>query len=178
MSTGPGRTGATAARTDAPVDPDVDLRSPSQVRELARRPWAVIGAIAVGGAIGATARHAADVLLPHGPGQLPLSTLLVNVSGALLIGALMVAVEARPGARLVRPFLGTGVLGGYTTFSTHVVDVQHLLEAGRPGWALLYLGGTLFGALAAVGIGAAAAEAAVRAARGRGGEHHGRKEPR
>ncbi|WP_017623730.1 FluC/FEX family fluoride channel [Nocardiopsis chromatogenes] len=177
MSTGPGRTGATAAQADAPVDPDVDLRSPGQVRELARRPWAVIGAIAAGGAIGATARHAADVLLPHGPGQLPLSTLLVNVSGALLIGALMVAVEARPGARLMRPFLGTGVLGGYTTFSTHVVDVQHLLEAGRPGWALLYLGGTLFGALAAVGIGVAAAEAAVRAARGRGGEH-GRKEPR
>ena len=44
---------------------------------------------------------------------------MVNTSGCLLIGVLMVLiVEARQGHRLVRPFLGVGVLGGYTTFST------------------------------------------------------------
>lgn len=169
MTTEPARTGATAAPDRGPIDPDVDLCSPRQVRELARAPWAVLGAVSAGGAIGALARHGADVLLPHAPDDLPLSTLLVNVTGALLIGVLMTVVEARPGSRLMRPFLGTGVLGGYTTFSTHAVDAQHLLEAGRAGWALAYLGGTLLGALAAVAVGVAATEAVLRAVGNRKG---------
>jgi CrcB protein len=51
--------------------------------------------------------------------------------------------------RLLRPFLGTGVLGGYTTFSTYTVDTQQLVAAGAARTGLLYLAGTLVGALAA-----------------------------
>ena len=69
--------------------------------------------------------------------------------GSLLIGILMVLVvevwEAHP---LVRPFLGVGIFGGFTTFSTYVVDVQRLVDAGAAGTALAYLAATLAADLA------------------------------
>ncbi|MBO0868641.1 MAG: CrcB family protein, partial [Micromonosporaceae bacterium] len=58
-----------------------------------------------------------------------------------------------PGGRLLRPFLGTGLLGGYTTFSTYVVDTQRLVAAGAAGTALAYLLGTVVAALAATYLG-------------------------
>jgi CrcB protein len=64
-----------------------------------------------------------------------------------------------PDRRLLRPFLGVGVLGGYTTFSTSVVDVF----VARPGVALFYLAATVAGALAAVWAGSALAAVMVRA---------------
>jgi CrcB protein len=51
---------------------------------------------------------------------------------------------------LLRPFVGTGVLGGFTTFSTYAVDVERLVDGGRPGVALGYLALTVLAALAAV----------------------------
>jgi CrcB protein len=68
------------------------------------------------------------------------------VSGCLLIGALMAVWSTH---RLLRPLLGTGVLGGFTTFSTYAVDVQQMVTAGEARTALAYLAGTLAGALAA-----------------------------
>lgn len=62
----------------------------------------------------------------------------------------------RPAHRLVRPFLGTGVLGGFTTFSTYTQDTERLLSAGRAAPALVYLAGTLAAALAAVWLASAA----------------------
>lgn len=52
--------------------------------------------------------------------------------------------------RFLRPFLGTGILGGFTTFSTYTLDIQHLITAGHPGTGLLYLGSTAAAALIAV----------------------------
>jgi CrcB protein len=93
-------------------------------------------------------------------------TLLINVSGCLLIGVLMVlAGELWPGRRLLRPFLGTGLLGGYTTFSTYIVDIQHLMSAGAAGTALAYLAGTLVSALVTVYAGMTVTRAAVDRAR-------------
>jgi CrcB protein len=90
---------------------------------------------------------------PHGPTDFPWATFGVNVLGCVLIGVLMVLVDRlRPGP-LVRPFLGVGVLGGFTTFSTWAVQVQEAVRAGAPGTAGLYLGGTLLGALAGVWAG-------------------------
>jgi CrcB protein len=57
----------------------------------------------------------------------------------------------------VRPFFGTGVLGGYTTFSTYAVDIQGLLDDGRTATALAYLAATLLAALTAVRLAVAAA---------------------
>jgi fluoride exporter len=129
----------------------------------------VLAVIAVGGVLGAEARYGLGRLLPHPPNAFPWPTLVVNTVGCLLIGVLMVIVTelTRP-HRLARPFLGTGVLGGFTTFSTYTVDVQQLLLADRPGTALGYLAGTLAAALTAVWIGATATRVAVgrrRAAR-------------
>ena len=116
----------------------------------------VVGVVALGGAFGASARYGAGLLWPSsGPGQFPWTTLLVNVTGCALIGVLLVAVtEGRPVHPLVRPFLGTGVLGGFTTFSTYAVDVHRLLVAGRPGPGPAYLVLTLLAAMTAVWAGA------------------------
>ena len=120
----------------------------------------LVAAVSAGGVLGALARYAVSVAWPHAPGDFAWSTWAVNISGCFLIGVLMVLVERRlAGRHLVRPFLGVGVLGGYTTFSTSVVDAQQ----ARPAVALLYLGATVVGALLAVGAGTALASAVVRA---------------
>jgi CrcB protein len=74
---------------------------------------------------------------------------------------MVLIADVWPGRKLLRPFLGTGVLGGYTTFSTYIVDAQHLLEQHAAGSALIYLAATMIGALAAVFAGTALARAAV-----------------
>ncbi|TWF78865.1 CrcB protein [Pseudonocardia hierapolitana] len=112
----------------------------------------VLAAIAAGGVLGAEARYGVGALLPHADGAWPWSTLLVNLSGCVLIGVLMVVItELRHAHRLVRPFLGVGVLGGYTTFSTATVETLTLLSAGRPGAAIGYVVATP--ALAVLGCG-------------------------
>jgi CrcB protein len=127
------------------------------------RSWDVLAAIAAGGVLGAEARYAVSLVLPHSGGQWPWATWLVNVSGCLLIGVLMVVVtELTSPHRLARPFLGVGVLGGYTTFSTAMVDVQQLALAGRAGVALGYLLATLAAAVLATFTGAALARAATQ----------------
>ncbi|MFJ5263274.1 fluoride efflux transporter CrcB [Streptomyces sp. NPDC088387] len=127
----------------------------------------VLAAVAVGGGIGAAARYAAALQWPTPPGGFPWTTFWVNVAGCAVIGAFMVAVtEGRPAHPLLRPFFGTGVLGGFTTFSTYAVDIQHLLDTGRPALALGYLAATLAAALAAVLVGVRGARWAM-ASRGR-----------
>ncbi|MEU2668882.1 CrcB family protein [Streptomyces sp. NPDC007164] len=111
----------------------------------------VVAVVALGGAIGATARYGAALLWPTAPGGFPWTTLVVNAVGCAVIGVFMVVIsEAWTAHRLVRPFFGTGVLGGFTTFSTYAVDIQRLLDGGRVRAGLGYLGLTLFAALAAV----------------------------
>ncbi|SIR71781.1 fluoride efflux transporter FluC [Micromonospora avicenniae] len=136
------------------VDPDVDLRVPRDRRELARHPAAVVGAVAVGGVLGSLARAGLQAAFPHGPGTFAWATFGINLTGCLLIGALMAVLRAvGGGSALARPFLGVGVLGGFTTFSTYVVDVHQALVAGAPGVALGYLVSTVVGALLAVWAG-------------------------
>jgi fluoride exporter len=145
-----------------PTDPDVDLHIPAQRRELGHRPGRLLVVIAVGGAAGACARYGAARLWPTTPGSFPWTTLVVNAIGCAAIGVLMVmVVELGSAHPYVRPFLGTGVLGGFTTFSTYAVDVERLLDAGRPGRALGYLALTVVVALAAVWTAASAARRLV-----------------
>ncbi|ARF59732.1 chromosome condensation protein CrcB [Streptomyces gilvosporeus] len=120
----------------------------------------MIGVVAAGGAIGAVARYGATLLWPTAAGAFPWTILAVNVVGCALMGVLMVLItELFSPHRLVRPFLGTGILGGFTTFSTYAVDIQQLVDARRAPLALAYLAGTLLAALAAVwGAGAATRE--------------------
>jgi CrcB protein len=143
-----------AGQTAEQVDPDVDLHRPEQRPELRRHGLSVLAAISAGGVVGASARYGVGLALPHGPDGWPWSTFLINTSGCFLIGVLMVLIlEVWVAHRLVRPFLGVGVLGGYTTFSTYAVEAQQLIGAGRPGLALAYLGATVVAALVAVLVG-------------------------
>ncbi|SMD26492.1 fluoride efflux transporter CrcB [Kibdelosporangium aridum] len=138
-----------------PIDPDVDLRIDSQRRELVRSHAPVLGVIALGGGLGGVARYGMGVLLPVQPGHFPWGTFVINVTGCLLIGVVMVLVtEVWSAHRLVRPFFGVGVLGGFTTFSTYAVEIHGLLQPGTVGIAFAYLAGTLIGAMLAVAVGA------------------------
>lgn len=118
----------------------------------------LLAVIALGGALGAVARYGLSAWIPDGP----FAIWVVNVSGCVLIGVLMVLVtEVWPEQRYLRPFVGVGVLGGYTTFSTAMVDVRGLVDAGRPGLGLAYLGGTAVVAVLAVAAGWFATRALV-----------------
>lgn len=109
-----------------------------------------LAVVAVGGVLGALARYGLGLALPHAPGTFPLATFGTNVVGCLLIGALLVVITERTAVHpLVRPFLATGFLGGFSTFSTYAVDAHELLRSGRAATALAYLVGTLVAALAA-----------------------------
>ncbi|OLF08056.1 chromosome condensation protein CrcB [Actinophytocola xinjiangensis] len=145
-----------------PVDPDVDLHVPAQRRELTHHHLSVLGVIAAGGGLGALARHGLAQALPTAPRGFPWHTLIANVAGCLLIGVLMVVItEVITAHRLVRPFLGVGVLGGFTTFSTYASEIRALLAPGTVALAFLYLAGTLVAALLAVVAGMAGTRALV-----------------
>ncbi|HEU5271401.1 MAG TPA: fluoride efflux transporter CrcB, partial [Jatrophihabitans sp.] len=117
-----------------------------------------LAAVAAGGVLGAEARYGLSVAIPHHAGQFPWSTLLINLTGSLLIGVLMAWLRRQPAPNpLLRPFLGVGVLGGYTTYSSFAVDVQQLLLAHRPLLALGYLAATVLGGAAAVWLAGALA---------------------
>ena len=92
--------------------------------------------------------------LPHGFGALAWSTFVVNVTGSLAMGVLVVWVLSmtRPHPWL-RPFLGVGVLGGWTTFSSYALDVHSMVRAGPGPVAAAYLVGSLVVGIVAVGLG-------------------------
>lgn len=120
---------------------------------LFRGQWGILAVIAVGGALGAVARHALALAWPAAPDGVPWHTLVTNVSGSALLGITIVLVsEVRTAHRLVRPFLGTGVLGGFTTFSLHTDEIIVLAEHARvwaaAGYSLLTLVASLAGAWA------------------------------
>lgn len=146
------------------VDPDVDLHVAHRQEWNVHR-W-VVPVIVLGGMLGASARYALELLWPTPVDAFPWATFATNVSGCLLIGVLMVhVVEAGRAHPLVRPFLGVGLLGGYTTFSTYAVQTSNLLTGQRLGLALLYMFGTLAAAMIAVALGVFAARALLRARR-------------
>jgi CrcB protein len=123
----------------------------------------VLAVVASGGVLGALGRYGLGVALRSGERGFPWATFTINVSGCLFIGVLIVLVtEVWAAHRLLRPFLGTGLLGGYTTFSTYVVDTRRLLDLGAAGTALTYLFGTLAAALLATFLGVLGTRALTR----------------
>lgn len=121
------------------------------MKALRRTGWDVLAVVAAGGALGALARYGLAVAWPVAAGGFPWATLLTNLAGCLALGAVMELLAALSAPhRLARPFLGTGLLGGFTTFSAYAVETRELLAAGRVGLAAAYVVGTLVGALAAV----------------------------
>jgi CrcB protein len=108
-------------------------------------------AVAVGGALGATARYAVDVAADRWGIALPWATLAVNVLGCALMGLLVAYVLAHPARHLLwRPFLGVGVLGGFTTFSAFAADAVLLADQGAGATSAAYVVATLAGGLLAL----------------------------
>ena len=108
--------------------------------------------VALGGAVGSVARWLLGGWLQHAARtQIPVGTLVVNVTGSLLIGLLarrlQLGTDDVPVARLL---LVTGFCGGYTTFSTFSLDALELLQDGQPGHAFAYMAASLGLSLAAV----------------------------
>jgi CrcB protein len=109
------------------------------VRERERFRPAVLGVIAVGGAIGATARYGLGEALPVAAGRIPWTTFAINVSGAFVLGVLLTFVLERwPPTQYVRPFGAIGVLGAFTTFSTFSVESDVLIKDGHVATAIAY----------------------------------------
>ncbi|MFJ4201202.1 fluoride efflux transporter CrcB [Streptomyces sviceus] len=123
----------------------------------------VVAVVALGGALGATARYALSLHWPTPPGGFPWATFWTNVVGCAVIGVFMVVItDVWAAHRLVRPFFGTGVLGGFTTFSTYAVDIQKLVDHGRAATGLAYLAATLLAALTAVWLASTAARRVLK----------------
>lgn len=138
-----------------PIDPDIDLGIAIQPQNAVRGQLAIIAVVAVGGAIGACARYGLGLAWPTTAGHFPWATLVINTVGCAVIGVFMVIItDVWTAHRLVRPFFGTGVLGGFTTFSTYAVDVQKLVNADQARIGLLYLAGTFLAAMGAVWLAA------------------------
>jgi CrcB protein len=114
-----------------------------------------LGAIFVGGALGAVLRAGLAEALPAGGPDWPWATFLVNVLGAGLLGYWFTTLSHRS---YRRPLLTTGFCGALTTFSTVQVELLEMLDAGRLGLAVLYIA-------ASVTAGLLAAQAATTAAR-------------
>lgn len=116
-------------------------------------PWVTL-LVALAGGIGAAARFIIDSLIAaRSRGAVPLGTLVINVSGSFLLGLLAgwaTAAAAPPDVRLV---LGTGLLGGFTTFSTASVELVRLVRDDRRWTALGLAAGMLVLSLAAAAAG-------------------------
>lgn len=113
----------------------------------------LLAPIAAGGALGALARWGLTTVLPHGGHSWPWATFLTNVSGCLLLGALMAFVLGPwSHTRYLRPFLGVGVLGGYTTFSTYELET-YVLGGHAPELAMLYLLASVVAGIGAAWLG-------------------------
>lgn len=114
--------------------------------------WDIACAVAAGGAVGGALRYLMGIAISTGPAGFPWATFVENVSGCLILGALLVfLVDVWRPLRYIRPFLATGVLGGYTTFSTYTEDIRSLVEAGQGPLALTYMFGSIaLGVVAAV----------------------------
>lgn len=108
----------------------------------------VVVLVALGGVIGALARYGLSWAAPAG--DWPWATLAVNLAGSLAIGLL---VPRLPDGSW-RPFLVTGVLGGFTTFSALAVETTGLIDGGRAPIALAYVTVSVVGGLALAATGA------------------------
>lgn len=120
-----------------------------------RNPWIDSLLIALGAAGGANVRYWLTTLLVDRFGAaFPWGTLVINVSGSLLIGGIMAALTVRGATDpTLRLLLVTGFLGAYTTFSTYTYDTARLLENGHVGAALANALGSMVLGLGAVAVG-------------------------
>lgn len=109
--------------------------------------------VALGGALGASARYGVGLLLINLSNLFPFATLVVNIAGSFFLALLFASQYASPESQQqLWLLLGVGVLGAFTTFSTFSLDVVLLLQQGDWFKAALYAALNVFGCIAAVGL--------------------------
>ena len=125
-----------------------------------RPDWRLAVAVGLGGALGSVARYLLGTLIQtRTTGTFPVATLIINVSGSLLLGFLMqFGLETRSVSPEMRLFLTTGFCGGYTTFSTFSYETVVLLQAGAYLRAGLYMLSSVFLSLTGTILGIAGAK--------------------
>jgi CrcB protein len=128
---------------------------PSSTRRLGAPVRAdVLAAIGIAGALGASARYGIEQAFPAGSAGFPWATLLINVSGSLALGLfLVIVIERLRPHRYLRPFVATGFIGSFTTFSTFAIEIDLLIKNGHIATAAVYMGATLVVGLFAAWLG-------------------------
>jgi len=100
--------------------------------------------VGVGGAVGGMLRYTLTTIAPDQPGAFPWTTFAINAIGSFALGLLVAGFVARRAAPAwVRPAFGTGLLGGFTTFSAYAHSADLLASGGHGGTALAYVVGSL-----------------------------------
>lgn len=147
---------------ELPIDADVAPGEHLDRARALRADPSILAAIALGGALGAPARYGVAQLIHVRADGFPWATFWTNVTGSLLLGiVLALLIERFPPTRYARPFVATGFLGAYTTYSTFAVETDLLIKNGRAGVAIAY-------AVASLGVGFAAVWAGLLLGRPRG----------
>jgi CrcB protein len=122
--------------------------------------------VALGGTAGTAARLHLEAALPAQPGAWPWTTFLINVAGSLILGVLLESLlrggDDTGWRRAVRVGCGTGIVGGFTTYSTFVLEVERLLQGGDAVVGVLYALVSVVAGLVAAGVGIAVAGARSR----------------
>jgi CrcB protein len=157
------------------LPPDPDTGPPPAVAAARARQWDVLAVVSLGGGLGSVARYGLARAWPTPDGGFPWATFTTNVLGSLALGLLMVyVVEVWPPARYRRPFLGVGIIGGFTTFSTWMNESRGLLATGHFALADAYALTSLIAGLAAVWTGVALARwfSGLPVRRGPSRRHH------
>lgn len=110
--------------------------------------------VALGGALGSALRWlwGVGLLRLTGPAEFPLAILSVNVLGSFLMGVFVVAAAQR-GLGHLSPFVMTGLLGGFTTFSAFSLETMTLIERGQTGFAAVYIGASVLLSVAGLALG-------------------------
>ena len=144
---------------ELPIDSDLEVADaqPSARPRPVHLRWQYIGLVALGGGLGTSAREAVNAVIPA-VGAFPLAIFVINLTGAFALGVVLEALlhlgpdEGR--RRRLRLLLGTGFMGGYTTYSTFAVGVAQTFTGGDAATGILY-------ALATVVIGGVASFAGI-----------------
>lgn len=132
----------------------VTRRSASRHRVASRHRIAVLLAVGTGAALGSVARYELGGWFPVRSGGVPWTTLTVNVVGSLALGVLLALVLERwPPTRYLRAFAGIGLCGGFTTWSTFMVESALLVRDDHLAVALVYLSLSVPAGLVAVALG-------------------------